>query len=129
MDVRQLRYFVAVAEEKNIGRAAKRLFISQPPLTRQIQQLEQDLGVQLFDRTSKGVELTQAGKLFLTESKNILSLMELAQERTRRAGQGLMGRLDVAVFGSGILKTIPEILQQFKQQYPCLLYTSDAADE
>lgn len=118
MDIRQLRYFLAVAEEQNIGRAAKRLFISQPPLTRQIQQLEEDLQVQLFDRTSKGVELTSAGTLFLTETRNILSLLEQAQERTQRAGKGQLGRLDVAIFGSAILRTIPEILQLFRAKYP-----------
>lgn len=118
MDVRQLRYFVAVAEERNIGRAAKRLFISQPPLTRQIQQLEDELQVKLFERTAKGVDLTSAGQLFLNESRNILSLIELAQERTQRAGKGQLGRLDVAIFGSGILNTIPDILKRFKAAYP-----------
>ena len=118
MDIRQIRYFVAVAEERNIGRAAKRLFISQPPLTRQIQQLEDELQVRLFERTAKGVELTSAGQLFLNESRNILSLIEQAQERTQRAGKGQLGRLDVAIFGSGILNTIPDILKRFKTAYP-----------
>ena len=91
MDFRHLKYFITVAEELNIGRAAARLHISQPPLTRQIQQLEEQLGVQLFVRTPKGVELTQAGALFLDEARNISTLLELAIERTKRAGQGKLG--------------------------------------
>lgn len=118
MDLRQLRYFIAVAEEQNIGRAANRLHISQPPLTRQIQQLEEDLGVQLFIRTPRGMELTQAGELFLEEARNIRSLVERATERTQRAGQGKLGRLDVAIFGSAILGTIPQILLAFRTKYP-----------
>lgn len=118
MDLRQLRYFIAVAEEQNIGRAANRLHISQPPLTRQIQQLEEDLGVQLFIRTPRGVELTQAGAFFLEEARNIRSVVEQATERTQRAGQGKLGRLDVAIFGSAILGTIPQILLEFRTQYP-----------
>ena len=88
MDLRHLKYFIAVAEEKNIGRAAVRLHISQPPLTRQIQQLEEELGVQLFIRTPRGVELTSTGKLFLEEARNIYSIIEQATERTQLAGQG-----------------------------------------
>ncbi|MGB1092780.1 MAG: LysR family transcriptional regulator, partial [Oceanobacter sp.] len=75
MDLRQLRYFIVVAEEGNIGRAALRLHISQPPLTRQIQHLEDHLGVKLFVRTPKGVELTDAGHLLLEEARNIRSLV------------------------------------------------------
>ena len=71
MDLRHLRYFIAVAEEQNIGRAATRLHMSQPPLTRQIQQLEEELGVQLFVRTPRGMELTPAGELLLEEARNI----------------------------------------------------------
>ncbi|KFJ90065.1 LysR family transcriptional regulator [Pseudomonas sp. 1-7] len=118
MELRHLRYFVAVAEEKNIGRAAVRLHISQPPLTRQIQQLEEDLGVQLFTRTPRGMELTPAGELLLEEARNILSVVEQATERTQRAGQGKLSRLDIAIFGSGILDTIPKLLLMFRGAFP-----------
>lgn len=118
MELRHLRYFIAVAEEKNIGRAAVRLHISQPPLTRQIQQLEEDLGVQLFTRTPRGMELTPAGELLLEEARNIRSVVEQATERTQRAGQGKLGRLDIAIFGSGILDTIPKLLLIFRGAFP-----------
>ncbi|MCH9829435.1 MAG: LysR family transcriptional regulator [Gammaproteobacteria bacterium] len=118
MELRHLRYFIAVAEERNIGRAAARLHISQPPLTRQIQQLEDELGVRLFIRTPRGVELTEAGALFFEEARNIGAVVEQATERTQRAGQGRLGRLDVAIFGSGILDTIPKLLLAFRKAYP-----------
>lgn len=118
MDLRKIRYFVAVAEEQNMGRAAARLHISQPPLTRQIQQIEIELGVLLFERTSRGVELTQAGEFFLREARNICSIVEQSVERTKRAGQGKLGRLDVAIFGSGVLDIIPKLLLLFRQRYP-----------
>ncbi|MFG1374299.1 LysR substrate-binding domain-containing protein [Xanthobacter oligotrophicus] len=118
MDLRHLRYFIAVAEEKNIGRAAVRMHISQPPLTRQIQQLEAELGVTLFIRTPRGVELTEAGELFLEEARNIRSVVEQATERTQRAGQGRFGRLDVAIFGSAILDIIPKLLLAYKNAFP-----------
>lgn len=118
MDLRKLRYFITVAEERHIGRAAALLNISQPPLTRQIHQLEEELGVTLFNRTPKGMEVTDAGLLFLEEARNIFSLVEQATERTQRAGSGKLGRLDVAIFGSGILDTIPRILLAFRRDYP-----------
>ena len=85
VDLKKLRYFIVVAEEGNIGRAAIKLNISQPPLTRQIHQLEDELGVELFERTPKGMDLTTAGSLFLIEAKNVLSLLEQATERTQRS--------------------------------------------
>lgn len=118
MELRHLRYFIAVAEEQNIGRAAARLHISQPPLTRQIQQLEEELGVQLFIRTPRGMELTPAGELLLEEARNIRAVVEQATERTQRAGQGKLGRLDVGIFGSAILDIIPRVLAEFRAAYP-----------
>lgn len=117
MDLRRLRYFIAVAEEANIGRAANRLNISQPPLTRQIHQLEKEIGTSLFQRTGKGVQMTNAGQVLLEEARNILVLAGRAQQRTRLAGLGRSGRLDIGVFGSNIL-AIPDLLQSFKRQFP-----------
>ncbi|MCF8478850.1 MAG: LysR family transcriptional regulator [Rhodospirillum sp.] len=118
MDFRQIKYFIAVAEEENIGRAAKRLNISQPPLTRQIKQIEEELNVSLFTRTPKGMEITPVGALFLEEARNILSTFELATERAIRASRGEVGRFDIAIFGSAILDTIPKILLAFKDRFP-----------
>ena len=99
MDLRHLRYFVAVAEEENIGRAAARLHISQPPLTRQIQQLEEELGVTLFIRTPRGMELTQAGELFLAEARNIRALVEQATELFQITSIPAQVRIDEFRFG------------------------------
>ncbi|NDY93455.1 LysR family transcriptional regulator [Ideonella livida] len=118
MELRHLRYFVCVADEQNIGRAALRLHISQPPLTRQIQQLEEQLGAQLLHRTSRGVELTDAGRVLYEDARNILALADRAAERTSKAAQGLLGRVDVAVFGSGIFGAIPLLLRHFRRRCP-----------
>jgi DNA-binding transcriptional LysR family regulator len=118
MELRHLKSFVVVAEEQSIGRAALRLHISQPPLTRQIQQLEEDLGAQLLLRTARGVELTEAGATFLAEARNILALTEQATERTHKAGLGQLGRIDVGIFGSGIFGIIPKMLLAYRQAYP-----------
>ncbi len=118
MELRHLKYFLAVSEDLNIGRAATRLHLSQPPLTRQIRALEQYLGVELFVRTAKGVELTQAGEIFKDEAANILMLVEGAVDRVKRAGAGKLGRLDVANFGSGIYDIIPKLLQEFHTKVP-----------
>ncbi|MGR6808221.1 LysR family transcriptional regulator (plasmid) [Sphaerotilus natans] len=118
MELRHLRYFVCVAEELNIGRAALRLHISQPPLTRQIQQLEEELGALLFRRTSRGVELTDAGRVLYEDARGILAQAERAAERTHKAAQGLLGRVDVAIFGSGIFGVIPQLLRRFREACP-----------
>jgi len=120
MKLHHLSYFIAVAEEGNVGRAAVRLNISQPPLTRQIQQLEAELGVRLFDRHPAGMSLTEAGQLFLDEARNAKSILELAVDRVKRAGRGELGSFDIGVFGSGILGTIPQIIHQFRNAYPSI---------
>ncbi|MDR3435306.1 LysR substrate-binding domain-containing protein [Telmatospirillum sp.] len=118
MNIKQIRYFVAVAEEQHMGRAAARLHLSQPPLTRQIKALEEELGVALFKRTPQGVDLTEAGRSFWKDAGNIQDLIEQATERTRRVGNGQIGRLDVGIFGSAVLTTIPKILFSFTRSYP-----------
>ena len=118
MELRHLRYFACVAEELNIGKAALRLHISQPPLTRQIQQLEEEVGAQLFRRTSKGVELTDAGRVLYDDARHILDLARRAAERTHKAALGRLGRIDVAIFGSGIFGAIPQLLRRFRASFP-----------
>lgn len=118
MEFRQLRYFIAVAEERHLGHAAARLHLSQPPLSRQIQALEDELGAQLFVRTGRGMELTQAGRALLDKARNIRDLVDKASEHTRRAGQGQAGKLDVGVYGSVIFDVVPSVLSLFRQRHP-----------
>ncbi|MBS1231151.1 MAG: transcriptional regulator, LysR family [Proteobacteria bacterium] len=118
MDVRRLKYFIATAEERSISRAAEKLHITQPPLTRHIQSLEEELGVQLFTRTNSGVELTQAGTALLGHARNINAHVELATEQIRRVAAGQAGRIDIGVFGSAMLNIIPRILSSYAQTCP-----------
>ena len=118
MDVRRLNYFIVTAEERSISRAAEKLHITQPPLTRHIQSLEEELGVPLFTRTNWGVELTQAGKALLGHARNIKAHVELATEEIRRVASGQAGRIDIGVFGSAMLDTIPRILSAFAASHP-----------
>jgi DNA-binding transcriptional LysR family regulator len=132
MELRHLRYFCAVAKELNIGRAAEALHISQPPLTRQIQQLECWLGAQLFKRSVKGVELTDAGRTLYLEAQNILGLINLATERTQRAAKGLIGQLDIGIFGSGMFDVVPRVLSRFRARFPdvkIVLHTLDKGEQ
>ena len=118
MELRQLREFLTLCEERNFRRAAERLHMAQPPLTRQIRALEDELGAPLFVRTSKGVDLTEAGLALLAEVPKLLELAERAKERTQLAGKGLIGKLDVGVFGSGVLDVIPRLLARFHAERP-----------
>lgn len=129
MEFKQMRYFLAVAEERNFSRAAERLSIAQPPLTRQIHKLEQMFGTPLFVRTSKGVELTEAGHSLYQEVPNILALAERAEQRTRLNAQGRMGSLNVASFGSGMLKMVPRVLATFHEQRPAVEITLHQMDK
>lgn len=118
IEIRHLRYFVVIAESRSFRAASERLHISQPPLTRQVQQLEELLGTQLFIRQPRGIDLTPAGRLFYEDARNILTLTEQALDRMRLAGLGELGRLDVGVFGSAALDVVPRIIQNFRKQYP-----------
>lgn len=118
MDLRQLGYFIAVAEERHLGRAAARLHLSQPPLTRQIQALEEELGVKLFIRTARGMVLTQAGETLLKDARSVRGMVDLAADRAWRAGRGQLGRLDVGVYGSSIFGVVPQVLARFSEAHP-----------
>ena len=118
MELRHLRSFVVVAEEGNITRAAQRLHISQPPLTRQIQQLEAELDTALFERTSRGVELTDAGRVLLEDARQVLRDVEHAEGRARRAGEGHAGTLEIGLFGTAIFGAIPMLLRAHRERFP-----------
>ncbi|CAB3796776.1 LysR substrate-binding domain-containing protein [Pararobbsia alpina] len=118
MELKQMRYFLALAEELNFGRAAARLHMAQPPLTRNIRALEEELGTPLFIRTAKGAELTAAGHALLDEVPHVLALSRRAEEQTQLAGKGYRGRLDVGIFSSGILNVIPRLLATFHTERP-----------
>ncbi|MFZ3161759.1 MAG: LysR family transcriptional regulator [Rhodoferax sp.] len=118
MDLRHLKSFVVLAEELNFSRAAVRLHISQPPLTRQIQLMESELGAPLFERLPKGLALTAAGRTLLDDARRMLGLMDAAKDRAAQAGRGELGRLDVGIFGSAIFHHIPRLLLQFRSLYP-----------
>jgi DNA-binding transcriptional LysR family regulator len=120
MDLRQLKYFVAVAEARHIGRAAERLHLSQPPLTRQIQELESELDVQLFKRTARGMDLTPAGRELLTHARDIHTLVAQATARTQRVSRGEAGRLDIGIYGSAIFGVVPRVLSAFRATHPAV---------
>jgi DNA-binding transcriptional LysR family regulator len=107
MELRQLRYFVAVAEESHFGRAAQRLHMSQPPLSMQIKGLEAELGVELLNRSTRRVRLTDAGRAFLEQARAILGAVEEAQDAARGAEHGMQGQLHVGFISSATLSLLP----------------------
>ena len=118
MELRHLRYFVAVAEELHFSRAAARLHIAQPPLSQQIRHLERELGVALFNRTRRHVELTAAGRAFLDESRRVLLQAERAARIAQRAGRGEIGQLAVAFVPSADLDLLPRVLRAWSARFP-----------
>jgi DNA-binding transcriptional LysR family regulator len=118
MELRHLRYFVAVAEELHFGRAAERLFIAQPPLSQQIQQLERELGVTLFQRTSRRVQLTPAGEGFLRDARRLLAGLDEAAEGARRAARGETGWLGIGFAASATYDLLPAVLRDFRARFP-----------
>jgi len=118
MELRHLRYFVALADELHFGRAAKRLHITQPPLSFNIRQLEDGLGVQLFERNSHGVKLTPAGEAFRASAQALLADAEQAARRARDVAAGVTTRVRVGFVGSMLYRGLPERLARFEAAHP-----------
>jgi LysR family transcriptional regulator, benzoate and cis,cis-muconate-responsive activator of ben and cat genes len=118
VNIKQLTYFVAVAEELHFGRAAERLGMAQPPLSRQIAQLEQDVGALLFDRSRSQIRLTQAGVVMLEHARAIIGHMEIAKREVAQIGKGWAGRLRVAFVGSATHGVLPTVIKAYRAQYP-----------
>lgn len=118
MELHSLRYFVAVAEELHFGRAAARLHITQPALSRQIQGLEEELGITLLWRTKRTVELTEVGAIFLVEVRKALQQVESAIHVAQRAARGEIGTLRIAFTPSAMHTVLPAILKQFRDHHP-----------
>jgi DNA-binding transcriptional LysR family regulator len=118
MELRSIRYFVAVAEELSFTKAAERLHIAQPPLSQQIKHLEEEVGTLLFERTKHSVMLTEAGRNFLAMAYKILQDAETAVLSAREAGRGEIGHLAIAFVASVAYKRLPMIIHSFKRKYP-----------
>ena len=118
MDLKQLRYFVAVAEELHFGRAAARLFISQPALSFDIKKLESQLDIQLLNRNNKSVSLTNAGQVLLNEARYLLLRAEQARHLTLRSAQGFAGRLSVGFVNSILHRGLPQAVKTFEAAHP-----------
>lgn len=120
MEFRHLRYFLVLAEELHFGRAARRLSMSQPPLSLNIQQLEASVGTRLFTRNSKQVALTAAGKAFVPAARSLLDQAAEAAALAKDVGQGMAGSLSLGFAGTMLYNGLPEILARFQAQHPLL---------
>jgi DNA-binding transcriptional LysR family regulator len=118
MELRHLRYFVAVAEEQNVTRAAARLHVSQPPLSRQIRDLEDELGIPLFEHGAKAVRLTEAGRVFLVEARAVLQRAEEAVQTARAVASGQRGEIHVGYAPSLTVELLPRALRFFQEANP-----------
>lgn len=131
MDLRQLRQFVAVAEECSFRRAAQRLHVSQPPLSVAVRRLEADVGVTLLDRTRHHVRLTAAGEAFLREARRTLAHAQQSVDIAQRAAAGKLGTLRLSFVPSAALNVVPELLRAFRDNYPDvnLVLTTDTTSQ
>jgi DNA-binding transcriptional LysR family regulator len=114
MELRHLKYFLTVAEELHFGRAAERLHITQPPLSQQIGKLEEELGIQLFHRTRRRVELTDAGRIFLEEAQLTIRQAQQAVTVAERVSRGQIGRLDVGFTSVTLYEVLPKVVKWFR---------------
>lgn len=118
METRKLRYVLTVAEELSFTRAAVRLHMTQPPLTRQIKEVETELGVRLFDRTKRVVQLTKAGEVFVERARRLLRDFDQLQRESGRADRGEAGRLTIGFLGAIAFDLFPRILREYRAQVP-----------
>ena len=118
MELRHLRYFVAVAEEENVSRAALKLHVSQPGISRQIRGLEDEIGFQLFERSAKSLKLTEAGKVFLAEARAVLLHAEDAVKKARAVSGGMSGEINVGYAPSLTVQILPAALRKFQGRFP-----------
>ncbi len=123
MELNQLRYFVAVAEELNFRRAAKRLNMTQPPLSRHIALLEHTLGTPLFDRTNRSVRLTAAGKRLLVDATDILTRTESAMLAAQQAARGKAGAVELGFVPSSCVEVVPRIARRLRDEMPEVILT------
>ncbi|MBS4211543.1 MULTISPECIES: LysR family transcriptional regulator [Neobacillus] len=121
MDIRQLRYFIAIVEERKISAAAVRLHISQPPLSQHLKTMEEELGSKLVERNGKFFELTEAGKALYKYALRVTQLMEEAKMEVKEVGNGTKGRLSLGINTFSVVE-LPEILHQFQKLYPNVTY-------
>ncbi len=118
MELRHFRYFIAVAEEENVSRAALKLHVSQPGISRQIRDLEDEIGFQLFERSAKSLRLTDAGKVFLTEAKSVLQRADDAVNKARASIGGTQGEIHVGYAPSLTVQILPQALRTFQAEFP-----------
>jgi len=118
MEFRQLRYFAVLATELSFTRAARKLHVSQPPLSYQIANLEAELGARLFNRTSRSVELSEAGKALLPHALAVLERIDDARGHVRRVAEGVEGRVKLGLAGSHFLGPLPRFIKQFRERRP-----------
>ncbi len=128
IELRHIKYFLAVAEELHFRKAAERLFISQPGLSRQIKQMEDDLGIQLFERHNRKVKLTKAGKYLKTELERSLKDLDKIFEHARHLEEGMGGDLKLGYVGSAIQEVIPSLLLKFRRKHKNILFTLKEMD-
>jgi len=123
IEIRHLRYFLAVAEELHFRKAADKLFVSQPGLSRQIKQMEEELGFALFERSNKRVTLTKAGKYLKDEVEHIIKNLEDTFDHAQLIHEGMEGQISFGYVGSAMQNVIPELILRIREDYPNIHYS------
>lgn len=118
MDVKQLRYFIAITEEGSISKAAKRLHMAQPPLSQQLKALEAELGIELFERNTRKLEITSAGQAMYHKAKQILKLMDITIKEVKDINNGLAGKLSIGTVSAAGATFLPQLISNFHSKFP-----------